>query len=228
MRYSLLLSILGVLLALLGLQAGWPWSIPLVWLALNFVALGVAHSRGGHGIFGKRPDGTLRWWSWVLFLPLLLYTAAVWHLIRLISREAAVNRLTERIAIGRRLLPGELKESFSNHVDLTAEFQEPDAYRSSAGYFAFPILDAAAPNPEHLAQAIESLKEGPVFIHCAQGHGRTGLFALALLLSSRAVGSLDEGLDLLAKARPAVRLNRSQLACARAFAALHKEPDPSS
>lgn len=223
MRYALLLSILGILLVLLGLQAGLPWSIPLWWLALNFIALGLAHSRGGHGIFGKRPDGTLPWWSWVLFLPLLAYTSAVWHLVRLASREAAVNRLTERIVIGRRLLPGELEGSFSNHVDLTAEFQEPDAYRSREGYLAFPILDAAAPKPEHLAQVIGRLNEGPVFIHCAQGHGRTGLFALALLLSSRAVGSLDEGLALLANARPAVRLNRSQLACARSYAELQAD-----
>lgn len=220
MRYAFLLSILALLLVLLGLQAGMPWSIPLWWLALNFVVLGLAHARGGHGIFGKRPDGTLPGWSWVLFLPLLTYTGAVWHLARLASREAAVNRLTERIVIGRRLLPGELGGSFSNHVDLTAEFQEPGAYRCRAGYLAFPILDAAAPKPEHLAEAIGRLNEGPVFIHCAQGHGRTGLFALALLLSSRAVGSLDEGLNLLAKARPAVRLNRTQLACARSFAEL--------
>jgi hypothetical protein len=30
-------------------------------------------------------------WSWLILLPLFLYTGAVWHIARLISREPAFN-----------------------------------------------------------------------------------------------------------------------------------------
>ena len=83
---------------------------------------------------------------------------------------------------------------------------------------AFPILDAAAPEPQALRAAVSRLGRGPTFVHCAQGYGRTGLFALAILLSSGAVKDVQEGLSLLASARPAIRLNPDQFTCIEAYA----------
>jgi protein-tyrosine phosphatase len=65
---------------------------------------------------------------------------------------------------------------------------------------------------------VAQLGPGRIFIHCAQGHGRTGLFALAVLLHSGAVGSLEEGLRFLTAARPGIRLNREQRRCLDTFA----------
>ena len=51
-------------------------------------------------------------------------------------------------------------------------------------------------------------------VHVAQvGHGRTGLFAAALLLHSGATNSIDECLAILKAARPGIRLNRAQRKC---------------
>jgi len=217
MRYATLLTILGLALTFFGLRMG-PWGFLLLWAGLDFLLLGIAHMRGAHGVFGKRVDGTLPIWSWALYLPLLAYTVAVWHLLRLLSREARTNRVSEQLVVGRRLLPGEMPDSFANYVDLTAELQEPRAFRELPGYLAFPVLDASAPTPSELRSVVSRLRAGPTFVHCAQGHGRTGLFALAVLLSSGGVRDVEEGLSLLASARPAICLNPEQLECIRAYA----------
>lgn len=157
-------------------------------------------------------------WSWLLFFPLLIYTIAVWHLVRLFSREPAHSEVTEHLVVGRRLLAFELDAEFNNYVDLTAEFPEPSAIRQLATYRSFPILDGAAPAPEAMRAVVASLRPGRTFIHCAQGHGRTGLFALAVLLSSGVVHSVEDGMRMLSTVRPGIRLSREQHKCIQIYA----------
>ena len=210
------LTLLGVVLVIFGLvERG--WFLVMVWFGCDFLVLGIAHGRGWHRVFGKRANGTLPIWSWLVFLPLLIYTAIVWHLVRLFSREPARNAVTDQLVVGRRLLSFEVEGEFDNFVDLTAEFSEPSSIRRSPSYCSFPILDGGAPSPEALRAVVTSLRPGRTFVHCAQGHGRTGLFALAVLLSSGVVRSVDDGLRMLTAVRPAVRLNRAQLGCIQVY-----------
>jgi protein-tyrosine phosphatase len=218
MRYSQTLSLLGIVLIAWGALER-AWLIPLLWLGGNFLALGIAHGAGAHRIFGKRSDGSLSLWGWLLFLPLLALTTAVWHLVRLLTRETAHNSVTENVVVGRRLLSSELPREFDNYVDLIAEFAEPSVIRHRAGYVSFPILDGGTPAPEALREAVGRLRAGTTFIHCAQGHGRTGLFALAVLLTSGAARNIEEGLRMLRAARPAIRMNGDQRRCIEQFAA---------
>ena len=212
MSHRHLLTLLGMVLIAIGLfERG--WLLPGVWLGCDFLALPIAHARGAHRVFGKRSDGSLPFWSWLAFLPLLLYTSAVWHIVRVFSREPPHNTVTDDLVVGRRLLPGELDDEFANYVDLTAEFVEPASIRRSGGYQCFPILDGAAPDPDALCGAVDRLSPGRTFIHCAQGHGRTGLFALAVLLKSGAARTVDEGLQMLQAMRPGICLNRAQRRC---------------
>ena len=217
MSYRHLLILLGAVLIAFGM-AERGWVLIAVWLGFDFVVLGVAHGRGSHKVFGKRADGTLPWWSWLVFLPLLLYTTAVWHLIRIISREPVRNEVTGQLMVGRRLVGSELEGEFDNFVDLTAEFSEPSVIRRSPGYRCFPILDGAAPTPEALRAAVASLRPGRTYVHCAQGHGRTGLFALAVLLDSGVAGSVEDGMRMLSAVRPAIRLSREQERCIETYA----------
>jgi hypothetical protein len=180
--------------------------------------LGIAHALGAHRIFGKRPDGSLPWWSWTAFLPLLLYTIAGWHLLRLLTREPAQNAVSKDLIVGRRLLPAELDGEFANYVDLTSEFPEPPAIRRGSGYLCFPILDGSAPDPRALRETIQRLRPGKTFIHCAQGHGRTGLFSLALLLHSGQARTINEGLEKLKAVRPGIGLSAIQRKCIEQFA----------
>jgi protein-tyrosine phosphatase len=212
MSYRNLLTFLAIVLIALGLfERG--WFLIAVWFGCDFLVLGIAHGCGANRVFGKRDDGTLPWWSWTVFLPLLSCSMFIWHVIRLLSREPAHNTVNEQLVVGRRLLPSELEGEFANYVDLTAEFSEPALIRSSPAYRAFPILDGGAPTPEALRAAVASLRPGRTFVHCAQGHGRTGLFALALLFDSGLIHSVEEGLRILSAARPGIRLSSKQRRC---------------
>ena len=217
MSYGHLHILLGVLLVALGV-AGQGWFLMALWPGCDFLILGVAHGRGWHRVFGKRADGTLPLWSWFLFLPLFACTRAVWHLIRLFSREPARSHVNDQLVVGRRLLASELDGEFENYVDLTAEFSEPRVIRRSPCYRSFAILDGGAPAPEVLRAAVASLRPGRTFVHCAQGHGRAALLALAVLLSSGIVHSVEDGLRLLLAARPGIRLSRAQRKCIRVYA----------
>lgn len=217
MSYRHVLVLLGLVLVALGLIEG-GWFFVVVWLGGDFVVLGIAHGRGSHRVFGKRADGTLPLWSWLGFFPLLSFSLLVWQLLRWVSREPAQSAVNAQLVVGRRLSAGEFEEAFDNVVDLTAEFSEPARIRRSPSYRSFPILDGAAPTPEALRAGVASLRPGRTFIHCAQGHGRTALFALAVLLDSGAARGVEEGWQMLSSVRPGVRLSREQQKCLRIFA----------
>ncbi len=210
MKYAFLNAFLGLvfLAYAVALPSCWAWL--LAWLGLCFVAAGFAYGRRSAGIYGKRPGGSLPLWSWLLFLPMHLYVLAVWHLFRLLSREPAISPVTDRLLIGRRLLAHELPSSVCTVVDLTAEFREPPGIPAGRDYRSFPILDATAPDATRLMAFIQSLPDTPTYIHCAQGHGRTGVFTLAYLVSRGMCASLDEARALLASVRPLLSLNREQ------------------
>ncbi len=125
--------------------------------------------------------------------------------------------MTEGLVVGRRLLPGELDWEFANYIDLTAEFPEPLALRRSSGYLSFPILDGSAPDPTALRKVVDRLRSGKTFVHCAQGHGRSGLFALAVMLKSGAVRTVSEGLEKLKAVRPGISLTAVQCRCIEDF-----------
>ena len=217
MSYQHLIGLLGSALVALGFVGGGWWLLA-VWLGSDFLILAVAHAKGAHGVFGKRADGTLPLWSWVVYLPLLTYTSLVWHLARALSREKHCDAVTSDLKVGRRPLPHEVDGTFANYVDLTAEFQEPVRIRRSVSYTAFPILDGSAPPSQELMNAVNRLRPGHTFIHCAQGHGRTGLFAAAVLLRSGIARNVDDAMQMLQTVRPSIRLNRAQLQCIEEFA----------
>jgi len=213
----------AIQLGLLGAALVW-WSFQLggrglwlLWLAIDFLIISGAYCAKWHRVFGKRRDGTLPLWIWILFLPYHALNTLLWTLARLVSREPAYNVVGDKLVLSRRLLGNELGGPYANYVDLTVEFQEPRAARMLEGYIGVPTLDASAPSLTTLHHAIQSLKPGLTLVHCAQGHGRTGLFALVVLLAKGGVNSVSEGLAVLQSARPAIRLNARQLQRAHEF-----------
>ena len=181
-------------------------------MALAFLALGFAYGLRCPAVLGKRLDGSLSWWSWVFFLPWHLYVRMVWSFIRQISREPAVNAVTENLIVGRRLLAQEVPPNIRLIVDLTAEFSEPSEVKRGRQYRNFPMLDASAPDRKALFDFIDELPDLPVYVHCAQGHGRTGLFAMAYLVRRKIANSYAEAEKMLVSARPGIALNGVQKA----------------
>jgi protein-tyrosine phosphatase len=103
---------------------------------------------------------------------------------------------------------------WSGLLDLAAEFTEIRPLRKLAGYRSMPVLDATAPTEQELRSAVEwvaaTAAEGPVYIHCALGHGRSACVVIAYLLSRGVVGTVVDGVMLLRSMRAGVRLHSSQ------------------
>ncbi|MDA7978202.1 MAG: dual specificity protein phosphatase family protein [Pirellulales bacterium] len=127
------------------------------------------------------------------------------------SREPAFNQLVDDVYIGRRLLSRERPSDFDHIVDLTCEFVEPDALRSS-GYISFPTLDGHYPDTSTLLARVARVAEldGTVYIHCAQGHGRTATLAIAYLIRQGISSTVDDAVAYVLERRPDAHLNRSQ------------------
>ena len=186
-------------------------AVIMIWAAISFGCVALGYGGLGIRIFGRTADGRISWPSKILLLPYLLYSWIIWHLCRVVIREDAYNRIDDNLVIGRRLLAKEIPDGFDHYVDLTAEFEDPPSIRSRKSYRSFPILDASVPFEEDLEQAADAVKTGKAYVHCAQGHGRTGLFALALLIHRGRIETIDEGIALLKSLRPALNLNREQV-----------------
>ncbi|MCP3170105.1 phosphatase domain-containing protein [Myxococcus qinghaiensis] len=211
LKYSFVFGVFAALLTGLAFQLrGLGWG--LLWPALSFALVAVAYAGAGPAVFGKRADGRMQPWALVVLLPYLLMTWTTWRLARRLSRESVHDEVAPGIVIGRRLLAGELPEGTRTVVDLTSEFIEPEGIRSVEHYVCLPILDATAPSVESLASHIESWAAlpTPLYIHCAQGHGRTGMVAAAVLIARGVAPDARLALSMVRKARPGVRLSTAQ------------------
>ncbi|MBG89229.1 MAG: hypothetical protein CMO80_20365 [Verrucomicrobiales bacterium] len=177
---------------------------------------------GAPKLFGNRLDGTLPAWSWIFFLPLHLCTHLLWHLTCRLSSESKQDTVTDNLVIGRRLMGGEVCREFDTVIDLTFEFMEPRAVRKTGGYRCYPLPDRSAPSAAELLEMVRSVAVGRICVHCAQGPGRTGLFAIAMLLHRGVVPSVEEGLKKLQSDRPRLQMSAVQHRCLEEFALLIK------
>jgi len=77
------------------------------------------------------------------------------------------------------------------------------------------LLDGIAPSPESLVGIVRQLAalNRHLYIHCAQGHGRTGLVAAALLLIRGSAADPAAAVEMIQAVRPQVRLSRGQMTC---------------
>jgi protein-tyrosine phosphatase len=187
------------------------WFLLFLWPAVSFATVAVGYLHSGPAVFGKRQDGKLAPQNVVVLFPYLAYLWSLWYVIRVVQREPAVNQLSEGLLIGRRLLSSELPQDIETVVDLTCEFNEPRELRSKS-YLLCPILDGFVPAMEQLVawvQAIDAARE-PIFIHCAEGHGCTGLVAAALVVARGQATTAMEALQIVQSKRPLVRLGKRQ------------------
>jgi protein-tyrosine phosphatase len=212
MKYALFfLFIAGQFFIEAALLGGYFWL--LVWPGVSFGLVGLAYLGLGPKVFGKQPCGNLSWWSLLLLLPFLLLTWLTWDLVRRISREDCYNEVASGIFVGRRPLPGELPPEVTLLVDLTAEFPEHPLVRAGREYVAAPMLDAGIANESTFRQLVKQIADwpGPVYIHCAQGHGRTGTVAAAVLVAKGIHPTPEAAIQAMQLVRPKLALNRTQL-----------------
>jgi protein-tyrosine phosphatase len=209
MKYGVLYLLLASGTAYLGIRiGGWAWV--LLWISADSLLLAIGYFGLGAKVYGKNPQGGIPLWARVIHLPMMLSSLLVWHLFRLFSRENAYDQVTDELLVGRRLSAREIPDGVDYWVDLTAELEDPKQMRDSPQYICLPILDGTVPDPVTMEGIISRLNHGKTFVHCAQGHSRAALFALALLAQQGVIQDVESGFDLLQKARPGILLNRQQ------------------
>lgn len=185
----------------------WPWGAFLLWPAISFAIVALGYLGAGPGIFRKR-HGRLPWPTSCALGPVLLgHELSRCHYRR---KCEAWNELTPRVWIGGVLNQREAAAAVRNGVtavlDLTAEFSEALPFLGVT-YRNIPVLDLTAPTAaqlEEMAAFIEEHAAGIVYVHCKIGYSRTVTAAAAYLLRSGIAPSVEEALDMVRGARPAV------------------------
>lgn len=217
MKYGILFATVAVLFGALACR-NLGWYLLWLWPAASFTTVAAGYLYFGPQVYGKSSRGELSSLAQLVLFPFLVYLWTLWHVLRLVKREPPFHRLTERVLIGRRVLAHELPPDCDHVIDLTCEFSEPSVLRSKS-YRCFPILDGFAPSPEELRRWVSevAMLPGNIFIHCAEGHGRTGLFAAALLVLSGQCASPAQAIEFIRSKREGVRLNARQMATLEAL-----------
>ena len=225
LKYSLAFLVLAIACVVVTLALwdyiGW-FGIVFLYCAVSFLLLAVAYGGVGQGMLLKLNSGRQFILAWLFFGPYFLLNFILFALYRQLSREPAYVQVAPNVFFGRRLAFTECEEGRWVHVlDLAGEFAESPRLRVLAGYKSLPILDATAPTDEQLRSAVAwidtNAATGPVYIHCALGHGRSACVVIAYLLSVRAVATVAAGTSLLRSLRPGVRLHPVQRQRLRAF-----------
>jgi protein-tyrosine phosphatase len=221
LRYAFAFVSLAGPAILFGVSGGIS-GLVLVWFGATLLAVAANYALPNHCSIFRKTNGRLTIMRKIILLPFLALLYGTWHLLRKTSNEAPYAELAPGFLIGRRLLPSEYPP-IQTLVDLTAEFDEH--VPSGAKLLVFPILDGAPVNPEGLkaiARQIAASAE-PLYLHCAQGHGRTSMIAAAVLIERRLAANVNDALAQIANVRPGAKPNRDQRA---ALSIAYPDPTP--
>jgi len=193
----------------------------LLWPATVMVAIAVVYAARVPRALGKRADGTLAWWAWLVWAPIFGYMRLLHELARTLTREPVANEVAAGVWVGRRPRAHELPEGVAIVVDLCAELPGAPGVADGRAYLAIPTLDATSPTPAQIARAVDAIlaAKGAAFIHCAFGHGRSATVAAALLVR-RGEATLEDVERKLRACRPRIGLNAHQRGALAAAVAL--------
>lgn len=208
MKYGVLCALLALTLGASAVTLG-GFYLAWLWPALSLYVTAIAYGQNAPALLGKRPDGSLAWWSWALLGPWIVFSLCVAWFLRRLSREPASAAIGE-LYFGRRPTSKELPSGEVAIVDLTSELPRATIAQRSAVYVNIPLLDARGTEPHRLLARLHALPDLPTYVHCAQGHGRTGMVVAALLLARGIASTPDDALSLIHAVRPRVRLSKEQ------------------
>ncbi|MEK8016027.1 MAG: dual specificity protein phosphatase family protein [Candidatus Parabeggiatoa sp.] len=176
-------------------------------------------------LFLKKTSGSLSLLSYFIFWPYFILNTIALALFRLFSQENALDEIIPNLYLGCQLGIMDYKRFVSkgikNTLDLTCEFGEICFIRTRQNYFSIPLLDTTAPTLYQLNEAVSwittHLEIGPVFVHCALGHGRSATVVAAFLLKQGTVNNVKEAIEFIQAKRARVELHPKQLAVLEQF-----------
>lgn len=219
MRFGVLFLLLAASLALWVPRLGVAGAL-LLWPVASFALVGLGYLGLGPAVLGKDERGRRAPWAAALHAPFFALSLALYHLLRAVRAEDPWNEVSPGVYVGRLCGAHELPPEVGLVVDLTSELQAPVAVRARAGYRCLPTLDGLAPREAPFLRLAEEVAafDGPVFVHCAAGHGRSATLAGAVLVRRGVVEDLLAAERHMKRARPGIRLTASQRRLARALA----------
>ena len=222
MKYALVFLVASLMFMVLALAfQGLAWM--LLWPALNLVCLAYAYAANQAQILGKKPDGRLRTGAVLVYLPYFALTWLCWSAyVRLLS-EAWSHEVAPGIWVGRRPSPQHIPPN-ALVVDMTAEFPAHSKLRAPGDLMVLPTLDARSPGSAILMDYAQTLSEQtrPIYVHCAQGHGRSATLAAVILVIRGDAISIEAALEQMSSVRPGVHLHSIQFRDAEAAIDLHR------
>lgn len=234
MIYALLFGTIGGSLIVLGGLAwphgwiGWGVAAACWWVGASFAGVALAYGALGPGLLGKRGDGVVPLWSYLLFGPFLVLGRAALRAFNTTGLSAPWNEVDDGVWLGRRPA-GVDTDPFRQDVrpvavlDMTAEVARSRSLTGAEAYLTLPVLDNAAPTPAQLDAAVVFIEthreDGPVYVHCALGLGRGATAVAAWLLGTGRAGTVDDAEAWLKARRREVGLSRAQRAALEAWRA---------
>mmetsp|Transcript_20667 Transcript_20667/g.58431 ORF Transcript_20667/g.58431 Transcript_20667/m.58431 type:complete len:298 (-) Transcript_20667:22-915(-) len=199
-----------------------------IWLGTGFVTAGAALLFDAPRLYCKRASGEIPPFVWVYLGGWLLVYRGSWLAKRALADRGLQLKANDRLCdlVAERVLLGRLTWSLPSVdgapevdmvVDLTCEWSAPEALRSVPEYVAVPVVDTTRPRIDQLLHLSELVCEhlrrpeaGSVYIHCANGYGRSAVAAAVVLLANGTCATPLETVRVIKAARPVVSLNKSR------------------
>lgn len=218
MRFAVALSLVAAGLAALAWRVAGPspmavlGSLALGWAAVAAAVVAAGYAGLGPGVFGKTRDGRRALWARVLLLPYFGGVALARWLQRTVTGERPYDEVAPGLYVGRLVPTRGLPGDTALVVDLTAELSEPLRTREGFEYRCLPTLDGMAPPAQELRALAQEIAAhpGPVYIHCAAGHGRAAMLTSVVLVRRGLVPDVRAAEAHMRAHRPKVRMTRLQ------------------
>ena len=194
---------------------------PLAWFSCGMLVGAVTLMTERAALYCKRPDGTIPWWVWSYLGGWLLVYRAAWRMRRCLNLlkpgDTPFNVIKPRLLLGRLLweLPTSEVEMV---VDVTCEWSAPAALASVPHYVNGPTVDTCVVDVETTKRLAENvvafLRDSPtgdVYIHCANGYGRSALVMAAVLMFDGTCSTCDEAKAFVEKQRIVANLKEEHM-----------------
>jgi protein-tyrosine phosphatase len=214
-RYGIAFAVFAIGLVYNAIYfGGWAWL--LLWPAASFAMVSVGYLRLGPRVMGKSALGEFAWWPRFAMLPFRLFVLIGWYFGRLIQPGRSGHEIVAGLWLGRRVSAAELPPDTRLVIDLTSEMSCPRGVRDGIReYVCVPALDRGVPDDAAARDAIGRANAvagdgGIIYIHCAQGFGRSASLVAAILVRRGECRDVEDAVARLQSLRPGVKLNAEQ------------------
>lgn len=187
------------------------------WTAASFAWVAIAYASNSPRSLGKNEDGSRPVWMLALLGPYfaLARIALAWYALTH-KKDPPIAEVEPGLWFGRihkLAAPSPNTPSWIGELDLAAEFER--AVPSAQSYLSLATMDGIAPAESDVMAGLSwirnQLQNGPVFVHCALGHGRTGTAIVAWLIASGKFDSATEAIRYLRQLRPGFGMTSDQI-----------------